>query len=124
MALEAARLLERMNCDVRVYDPQGLPVKDEVSVGDRKVQELRSLSEWSEAQFWCSPEQHGNITAVMKNQSKSESDLDLLQALIVRELMISRLDSTLDRVSSTDARQSPWFRAGQSSRLEGVPASD
>lgn len=70
MALEAARLLDKMGCDVRVYDPQGLPVKDEVSVQHEKVAELRGLSEWSEAQFWCSPEQHGNITAVMKNQSR------------------------------------------------------
>jgi arsenic resistance protein ArsH len=71
MALEAARLLEHMGCDVRVYDPQGLPVKDEISVSHEKVQELRGLSEWSQAQFWSSPEQHGTITAVMKNQSKS-----------------------------------------------------
>jgi arsenic resistance protein ArsH len=83
MALEAARLLEKMGCDVRVYDPQGLPVKDEISVEHHKVQELRQLSEWSEAQFWCSPEQHGNITAVMKNQSKSDSGLHELQAYVI-----------------------------------------
>jgi len=71
MAYEAARLLHRMGCNVRVYNPQGLPVKDEVSDQHEKVQELRHLSEWSQAQFWCSPEQHGNITAVMKNQSES-----------------------------------------------------
>jgi arsenic resistance protein ArsH len=73
MALEAARLLDKMGCDVRVYDPQGLPVKDEISVNHEKVAELRGLSEWSEAQFWSSPEQHGTITAVMKNQSESSS---------------------------------------------------
>lgn len=50
--------------------PRVSPVKDEVSVQHEKVAELRGLSEWSEAQFWCSPEQHGNITAVMKNQSR------------------------------------------------------
>lgn len=71
MALEAARLLERMNCDVRIYDPSGLPIKDGTSERHEKVQELRALSEWSQAQFWCSPEQHGAITAVMKNQSES-----------------------------------------------------
>jgi len=69
MALEAARLLQHMGCDVRVYNPQGLPMKDGVSENHEKVQELRGLSEWSQAQFWCSPEQHGAITAVMKNQS-------------------------------------------------------
>ena len=32
------------------------------------MQELRELSQWSEAQVWCSPEQHGAVTGVMKNQ--------------------------------------------------------
>ncbi|GHJ83686.1 hypothetical protein NliqN6_0088 [Naganishia liquefaciens] len=68
MAFEAARILDRIGCDVKVYDPQGLPVKDDIQHNHPKVQELRDLSTWSEAQFWCSPEQHGNITAVMKNQ--------------------------------------------------------
>lgn len=73
MAYEASRLLYRMGSEVRVYDPLGLPVKDEVSVNHPKVQELRSLSDWSDAHFWSSPEQHGTITAVMKNQSKPSS---------------------------------------------------
>jgi arsenic resistance protein ArsH len=30
--------------------------------------ELRKLSEWSEGQVWCSPERHGTLTAVFKNQ--------------------------------------------------------
>ena len=30
--------------------------------------EIRGLSEWSEAHVWVSPEQHGTITAVFKNQ--------------------------------------------------------
>ncbi|KAJ9115476.1 hypothetical protein QFC22_005234 [Naganishia vaughanmartiniae] len=68
MAYEASRILHRIGCEVRVYDPSGLPVKDDVQDKHPKVQELRDLSIWSEAQFWCSPEQHGNITAVMKNQ--------------------------------------------------------
>lgn len=68
MAFEACRILDRIGCDVRVYDPQGLPVKDDIQHDHPKVQELRDLSIWSEAQFWCSPEQHGNTTAVMKNQ--------------------------------------------------------
>jgi arsenic resistance protein ArsH len=32
------------------------------------VQELRSLSLWSEAQVWCSPERHGAISGIMKAQ--------------------------------------------------------
>lgn len=70
MAFEAARILNHMGCEVRVFDPSGLPVKDGVNDSHPKVQELRQLSHWSDAQFWSSPEQHGNITAVMKNQSQ------------------------------------------------------
>jgi arsenic resistance protein ArsH len=33
-----------------------------------KVAELRALCLWSEGQVWCSPERHGALTAVMKNQ--------------------------------------------------------
>ena len=33
-----------------------------------KVVELRELCLWSEGQVWCSPERHGTVTAVMKNQ--------------------------------------------------------
>lgn len=32
------------------------------------VQELRELSKWSDGHIWCAPEQHGNLTAVFKNQ--------------------------------------------------------
>ncbi|ORY55952.1 flavo protein-like protein [Leucosporidium creatinivorum] len=67
-AYEASRILHRLGADVRVFDPRGLPVKDDTSEKDVKVQELRALSEWSDGQFWCSPEQHGTITAVFKNQ--------------------------------------------------------
>lgn len=57
-----------MGADVRVFNPKDLPIKDEQNVSHPKVQELRSLSDWSDAQFWVSPEQHGAITAVFKNQ--------------------------------------------------------
>lgn len=70
-AFESARILDKLGADVRVFDPRGLPVKDEASVAHPKVQELRALSEWSDGHFWCSPEQHGTITAVFKNQSQS-----------------------------------------------------
>jgi arsenical resistance protein ArsH len=32
------------------------------------VQAIRELSAWSDGQFWCSPEQHGAVTAAFKNQ--------------------------------------------------------
>ncbi|KAF1842797.1 arsenate resistance ArsH [Cucurbitaria berberidis CBS 394.84] len=68
LAFEASRILFRLGCDVRVYDPSGLPVKDDVQHSHPKVQELRDLSKWSDGHVWISPEQHGNLTAVFKNQ--------------------------------------------------------
>ncbi|QIX01382.1 hypothetical protein AMS68_006899 [Peltaster fructicola] len=68
LAHECARILFRLGCDVRVFNPAGLPVKDDVGDQHPMVQELRKLSEWSEGHVWVSPEQHGNVTAVFKNQ--------------------------------------------------------
>lgn len=69
LAEEAGRILEHMGAEVKIYNPDGLPVFDNNrSVDHPKVQELRSLSLWSEGHVWSSPELHGTISAVMKNQ--------------------------------------------------------
>ncbi|KAJ5542798.1 hypothetical protein N7535_005221 [Penicillium sp. DV-2018c] len=68
VAFEASRILFRLGCDVRVFDPEGLPVKNDHDTSHPKVQELRELSTWSDGHVWVSPEQHGNLTAVFKNQ--------------------------------------------------------
>jgi len=68
LAHECARLLELMGCDVRTFNPHGLPVRDPAIEDHPKVQELRSLSLWSEGHVWCSPEMHGAVTAAFKNQ--------------------------------------------------------
>jgi len=68
LAYEASRILFRLGCDVRVFDPRELPVKDDVQFDHPKVQELRDLSKWSDGHVWICPEQHGNLTAVFKNQ--------------------------------------------------------
>ncbi|GKT71606.1 arsenic resistance protein [Colletotrichum tofieldiae] len=68
LALEGARILHRLGCDVRVFDPVGLPLKDDVSHEHPKVQELRALSRWSDGQFWVSAEQHGAVTGLFKTQ--------------------------------------------------------
>ena len=68
LAYEAARLLEAMGGEVRIYDAHGLPLPDDATVDHPKVQELRALSIWSEGQVWVSPERHGNLTGVMKSQ--------------------------------------------------------
>lgn len=63
LAFEASRILFRLGCDVRIYDPQGLPVKDDVQHNHPKVQELRELSKWSDGHVWISPEQHGQVVS-------------------------------------------------------------
>ena len=68
LAYEAARLLEAMGGEVRIFHADGLPLPDDAPVEHPKVQELRQLSIWSEGQVWVSPERHGNMTGVMKAQ--------------------------------------------------------
>lgn len=66
---EAQKILSHLGADTRIFDPRGLPPFDnEESLDHPKVQELRKLSIWSEGQVWCSPELHGNISGVFKNQ--------------------------------------------------------
>ncbi|QDK42375.1 arsenical resistance protein ArsH [Bacteriovorax stolpii] len=69
LAEEAGRILTRMGAEVKLFSPDGLPVFDNGrSVDHPKVQELRKLSLLSEGQVWSSPELHGNLSGVMKNQ--------------------------------------------------------
>lgn len=69
LAEEAGRILTHMGAEVKFYNPDGLPVFDNNrSVDHPKVQELRNLSLWSEGHVWSSPELHGNLSGVMKNQ--------------------------------------------------------
>ena len=65
---EAARLLQHLGCETRIFDPSGLPLPDDAPVEHPKVQELRELMQWSEGQVWCSPERHGAMSAVFKAQ--------------------------------------------------------
>jgi arsenic resistance protein ArsH len=65
---EAARILEHFGAETRIFDPMELPMVGSVPETHPKVVELRELFLWSEGQVWCSPERHGAITAVMKNQ--------------------------------------------------------
>lgn len=68
LAYEAARLLEAMGGEVRIFHAAGLPLPDDTTADHPKVQELRELSIWSEGQVWVSPERHGTLTGVMKSQ--------------------------------------------------------
>lgn len=68
LTYEAARLLVRFGCDVRIFDPSGLPLPDDAPDAHPKVVELRDWVSWSEGQVWCSPERHGAMTGIMKAQ--------------------------------------------------------
>ncbi|SHN43562.1 arsenical resistance protein ArsH [Duganella sacchari] len=65
---EAARILEHLGAEVKIFNPMGLPMAGSVPEDHPRVVELRELCLWSEGQVWCSPERHGAVTAVMKNQ--------------------------------------------------------
>ena len=68
LTYEAARILEHFGAEVKIFDPMELPMVGSVPETHPKVAELRELFLWSEGQVWCSPERHGAITSVMKNQ--------------------------------------------------------
>jgi arsenic resistance protein ArsH len=68
LAEEAARVITELGAETRSFNPAGLPLVDSTAADHPKVVELRELSQWSEGQVWSSPERHGAITGVMKNQ--------------------------------------------------------
>ena len=68
LTLEAARLLEVMGAEVKIFDPLDLPQPDATPDTHQKVKELRDLAAWSEGMVWCSPERHGAMTGIMKSQ--------------------------------------------------------
>ncbi len=65
---EAARLLQAMGGEVRIFDPAGLPWPDSAPETHPRVQALRDLAAWSEGMVWCSPERHGAMSGILKSQ--------------------------------------------------------
>ena len=65
---EAARLLNALGAETRIFDPTGLPQPDTDPGTHPKVQELHTLAQWAEGMVWCSPERHGAMTGIMKSQ--------------------------------------------------------
>jgi len=68
LTMEAARLLQAMGGETRIFDPRGMPLPDGEPDSHPKVQELRELAQWAEGMVWCSPERHGAMTGIMKAQ--------------------------------------------------------
>ena len=68
LAQEAARLLQAMGAETRLFDPSGLPLPDAEPDIHPKVQELRQLAHWAEGMVWSSPERHGAMSGIMKAQ--------------------------------------------------------
>lgn len=68
LAEEAARLLQAMGAETRLFDPRELPLPDGAPDDHPKVKELRELALWSEGMVWCSPERHGAMSGILKSQ--------------------------------------------------------
>jgi arsenic resistance protein ArsH len=68
LTFEAARLLEALGAEARIFDARGLPLPDTTTPDHPKVKELRELSAWSEGHVWSSPERHGAMSGIMKAQ--------------------------------------------------------
>ncbi|MCF6766458.1 arsenical resistance protein ArsH [Thiotrichales bacterium 19S3-7] len=75
-AEEAKRILESFGAEVKFFHPHDLPLADISIVQSKehqhqlpeKVKELRQLVSWCEAMVWSSPEVHGAMSSVFKNQ--------------------------------------------------------
>ena len=65
---EAGRLLAWYGCEVRTFDPSGMPLPDDAPTDHPKVAELRELAQWAEGMGWFSPERHGAMSGIMKAQ--------------------------------------------------------
>lgn len=104
LAYEAARLLEAMGAEVRLFHAHGLPLPDDAPADHSKVRELRDLSLWSEGHVWVSPERHGNLTGVMKSQIDwlplSEGSLRPTQGRTLAVMQVSGGSQSFNAVNS------------------------
>ncbi|WP_226661602.1 arsenical resistance protein ArsH [Microbulbifer aggregans] len=67
-AEEAARILQLLGAETRIFNPSGLPLPDDADQEHPKVKELRDLATWCDGMVWSSPERHGAMTGIMKTQ--------------------------------------------------------
>ena len=75
LAEESAKIIRSFGAETKIFDPTNLPLAD-ISLTQSEdfeklpetVKDLRYLVDWCEAMVWISPEVHGNISSVLKNQ--------------------------------------------------------
>ena len=67
LALEVQSFLTQFGAEVQIADPN-LPLYNEELRDDPKVQEYMKQVDWAEGFVWISPELHGTISSVLKNQ--------------------------------------------------------
>ena len=111
---EAARILFRLGCDVRVFNPAGLPVEDDLQHFHSKVQETRGLSRWNDEHVWISPKQHGNLVCrvlriirpVLTRHSRTD---DSIQNPDWLSIFIHRLCSSDARPHTSGCSGQQWF---------------
>jgi arsenic resistance protein ArsH len=72
-ALEISRILHRLGCDVRLFNPCSLPVHTSAPQTHPAILELHDLALWSDGHIWVSPSMHGSLPSVFKNQLDSIS---------------------------------------------------
>lgn len=75
LAEEAARVIKQFGAEVEFFHSQDLPLADisltqnpDESLLPEPVKRLRKLVNWCEAMVWVSPEVHGNLSSIIKNQ--------------------------------------------------------
>ncbi|RDH36015.1 flavo protein-like protein [Aspergillus welwitschiae] len=106
VALEASRILFRLGCDVRVFNPEGLPVKNDTDHDHPKVQELRELSKWSDGHIWVSPEQHGNLVGVTLPSGNRDRLVDCMEEFVKYTIVMrSHLELFGDRFSEREEKR-------------------
>ncbi|WP_318778978.1 arsenical resistance protein ArsH [Paraphotobacterium marinum] len=65
---EAQLILNYLGAETKIFNPHNLPVFNKDVSSHPEAEKLRELMTWSDGQVWCSPEQHGGMTSVFKNQ--------------------------------------------------------
>jgi len=98
VSFEAARLLEAMGGEVRIFDPAGLPLPDSEPDSHPKVQELRELARWAEGMVWTSPERHGAMTGFSRSEVTDSEGVYRLKEELRRRINVAIFPAQVDGI--------------------------